>query len=686
MRVVSCLFTEHNLLIVALAAVVCVAGSWITFGLYTRARMRSGLQMHGWAFLTAVAAGSSIWCTHFIAMLAYEVTAPVTFDPILTMASLVIAIAGCGLGFGLSALEDGRFPPELCGAIVGLSVAFMHYTGMAAYHVAGFVDWDVAYIVASVAISATVAAFALREAVLKPHPHSIYIAPALFVVSIVGLHFTAMAGVQVTPMAGVASVAGSEAFGAIAVAVAGVGLIIVGTGVASYVIDEQSSQETLARLQRMALNDALTGLPNRAHFSDYLDRELERARENVWQLAVVGIDLDRFKDINDLRGHEAGDQALKIIGGRLAVLLKPGEFVARIGGDEFAAVKRYEELDDVHDFVARIEHALSEPLVINDFKAVTGGSIGVALFPDDGEEAARLVLNADLAMYRAKEDVNRTVCFYERRMDEAARERSAIAADLRHAIENGEFELHYQVQNAIPTGDVTGYEVLLRWRHRTRGMIPPAQFIPIAEETGVIVEIGEWVLRTACREASAWREPYKIAVNVSAVQLQHGDLAETVQNILVEAGFSPSRLEIEITESTIVEDKVRTLHTLRRIRALGVTIAMDDFGIGYSSFETLRAFSFDKIKLDRSFTQGLESDAQAKAIVRAVLALGKSLDIRILAEGVETSEQLLILRTEGCDEAQGYYLGRPKRKPERSLLVEKWGEPWPPLPALAEAG
>ena len=684
MRVVSCLFTEHNLWLVALAAALCVSGSWITFGLYARARIRVGLQMHGWVFLTAVAAGSSIWCMHFIAMLAYEVTAPVIFDPILTMLSLVIAIAGCGAGFGISALAKTRIPPEICGAIVGISIALMHYTGMAAYHVAGIVEWSNAYIAASVAISTTVAAFALREAVRKPRTHSIHIASGLFVLAIVGLHFTGMAAVQIYPIADAAPADSGQAFVAIAVAVAGVGLMIIGTGVASYLIDQSSSSETFERLQRMALNDALTGLPNRAHFSDYLDRELQRAKEDEWRLAVLGIDLDRFKEINDLRGHEAGDQALKIIGGRLGALLKPGEFVARIGGDEFAAVKRYEELDDVHEFIARVEQALCEPLLINDFKAVAAGSVGVALFPQDGEEGARLVMNADLAMYRAKEDVNRTVCFYELRMDEAARERSAIAADLRQAIANGEFELHYQVQNAISTGDITGYEVLLRWRHGERGMISPAQFIPIAEETGAIIEIGEWVLRTACREAAAWTEPQRIAVNVSAVQLHHGDLAEVVQNILVETGFSPARLEIEITESAIIEDKIRTLHILRRIRALGVTIAIDDFGIGYSSFETLRAFPFDKIKLDRSFTQGLECDVQAKAIVRAVLALGKSLAIRVLAEGVETNEQLLILRMEGCEEAQGYYLGRPTRKPNHSMLVNSVGVA-EAIPALAKA-
>jgi diguanylate cyclase (GGDEF)-like protein len=662
MRVVSCLFTEHNLWLVLLAAVVCISGSGITFGLYSRARERSGLQKLGWIFLTAVAAGSSIWCTHFIAMLAYEVSAPVSFDPILTTASLILAIAGCGVGFGLGTVDDDRFPPEVCGALVGLSVALMHYTGMAAYHVSGLVEWHSGYVAASVVIAATVAALALREAVRRPRVYSFYISIALFVVAIVGLHFTAMAAVQVTPMTGGDSSHGE--FAAIAIAVAGVGLMVVGTGVASYLIDERTSADTVERLQHMALNDALTGLPNRVHFSDYLDREIERAQATGWTMAVVGIDLDRFKEINDLRGHEAGDQALKIIGGRLGELLQPGEFAARVGGDEFAAVKRYESVDDLHEFLARIEKALFAPLCFDGFEAVTGGSIGVALFPQDGTLAGALISNADLAMYRAKAEVGRIICFYERQMDEAARERKALNADLRRALELGEFVLHYQVQNTIQTSGISGYEVLLRWRHGQRGMISPTQFIPIAEECGAIVEIGEWVLRTACREALSWHHPHKIAVNVSAVQLAHSDFAETVHNILVETGLSPSRLELELTESAIVADELRALHTLRRIRALGVAIAIDDFGAGYSSLATLRTFPFDKIKLDRSFTQGIERDAQAKAIVRAVLALGKSLDIPVLAEGVETSEQLAILQKEGCDEAQGYFLGKPGLWPE----------------------
>jgi diguanylate cyclase (GGDEF)-like protein len=381
---------------------------------------------------------------------------------------------------------------------------------------------------------------------------------------------------------------------------------------------------------------------------------------------VIGIDLNRFKEINDLHGHDAGDKALKIIAGRLAALLEPGEFVARVGGDEFASVKRYTSMDDLHDFTTRLETALFDTIRFDAFEGNTGGSIGVALFPQDGAGATALISNADLAMYRAKADNDQTICFYEKQMDDAQRARKALTAELRRAAENRELELHYQVQNLVRTGEISGYEVLLRWRHPQRGMVSPAEFIPIAEECGAIVEIGEWVLRTACIEGLAWDAPHKIAVNVSAVQLTQGDFAHTVQSILVETGFPPKRLEIEITESAIISDKVRALHALRRIRALGVAIAIDDFGAGYSSLETLRTFPFDKIKLDRSFTHGLERDAQAKAIVRAVLALGKSLEIPVLAEGVETAEQLSILRTEGCNEAQGYLLGRPARVPAQA--------------------
>lgn len=671
MRVITCLVTEHNLWLVGLAAAICIAGGAITFRLFSLMRDRDGRQVHGWAFLTAIAAGSSIWCTHFIAMIAYQVKAPVVFDPGLTLASLLIAIVGCAVGFGIAGVTKNSLAPIVGGAVVGLSVTAMHYTGMMAYHVTGIVSWSAIDIVSSVVIATTLSAIALDEAVRNARKYSSVAAPALFVASIVGLHFTGMTALSVTPFPTDVTVTNDPVFDVIAVAVAGVALMIIGTGVASYLIDEIASQDNIAKLQHMALNDALTGLPNRVQFNEYFSRKIERARTNGYKLAIIGIDLDRFKSINDYHGHDAGDQVLRRVGSALADAVGSGEFVARIGGDEFSALKRYEKIEEVLEFTSRIEKALRQTHNFGNTRTTTGGSIGIALYPGDGEDMARLITNADLAMYRAKADVQRSVCFYENRMDEAARERSALAADLNNAIATSEFELHYQVQGCIPTGDITGYEVLLRWRHRTRGLIPPMDFIPVAEETGAIVEIGEWVLRTACREAGAWHNRHKIAVNVSAIQLQQANFADTVHAILCETGFSPSRLEIEITETTIVKDKVRALHTLRRLRAIGVTIAIDDFGVGYSSLETLRSFPFDKIKLDKSFIDGLANGSQSMAIVRAVLALGKSLDIKVLAEGVETPEQLDTLKGEGCHEAQGYYLGRPQRTPLDTVAVPK---------------
>jgi diguanylate cyclase (GGDEF)-like protein len=664
MRVVACIVTLHNLWLVALAAIVCIGGGWVAFELFRRARIRHGFQRSGWLFMASIATGSSVWCTHFIAMLAYDVQAPVTFEPIMTMTSLLVAVAGSATAFRL-ALAPERYKRLIGGGLLGWSVAGMHYTGMIAYHVDGLIRWETAYVVASVAIAI---AFGMA-AILCSERNRPFLSLAMFVCCVVGLHFTAMTAVSVDPFVTGAMIADPQVIATMAVAVAGVTLIIVGTGVASYMIDTDTSEKNLDTLRQMALNDALTGLPNRTNFTDYLANEVERARYDRRQLAVLGIDLDKFKEINDLRGHDAGDQALRIIAERLVDVLKDGEFVARVGGDEFAAVKRFANPHELDDFVARLEAELFRPMQIDDFEVVTGASIGVSVYPQDGDTAARLTGNADLAMYRAKADIARAVCFYEAEMDERTRARRNLGLDLKRAIELKQLHLHYQVQTTVSETEVVGYEALLRWHHPWLGYVPPAEFIPLAEETGAILAIGAWVLREACREAASWSGKEKVAVNLSAVQLAHCDLARLVHHVLLETGLPASRLELEITESSIIRDKVRSLHALRQTRALGVTIAIDDFGTGYSSLETLRSFPFDRIKLDRSFMREIENSQQARAIIRAVLALGKSLEIKVLAEGVETEEQLKLLKIEGCNEAQGYYLGRPQPRSSTSPAI-----------------
>ncbi|NYJ14568.1 diguanylate cyclase (GGDEF)-like protein/PAS domain S-box-containing protein [Rhizobium leguminosarum] len=430
------------------------------------------------------------------------------------------------------------------------------------------------------------------------------------------------------------------------------------------ITDRLKSEEQVAFL---AKHDGLTGLPNRLQFGESVSEEMmiaDRVRGNV---AVIGIDLDKFKEINDQHGHGTGDKVLVELARRLDEARQEGEFIARFGGDEFAATKRFDELSALHDFIARLEGALTGTVTIDGFEIKTGASLGVAVYPSDAAGVDGLLANADLAMYRAKQSLLQKVCFYEAAMDEHARRRRSLAKDLWASIDRSQLHLHYQVQKSVRTGEITGYEVLLRWRHHERGNIPPMDFIGLAEECGAILPIGEWVLREACREAASWNNGHKIAVNLSPIQLGHADMAAVISEILLETGLNPRRLEIEITESSIIVDKDKALRTMRQIKALGVSIAIDDFGTGYSSLETLRSFPFDKIKLDKSFMAEVETSPQSKAIVRAILALGRSLEVPVLAEGVETQAQLDTLLEEQCDEAQGYLLGKPQAMGEPAV-------------------
>jgi diguanylate cyclase (GGDEF)-like protein/PAS domain S-box-containing protein len=424
-----------------------------------------------------------------------------------------------------------------------------------------------------------------------------------------------------------------------------------------------------AKISHMARHDALTGLPNRVLFQERLEQALTGIAGGQ-QLAVLCLDVDHFKGVNDTLGHPIGDLLLKQAAARLADCARETDTVARLGGDEFAIVLVAAQPSDATALAARLIEVISAPYELDGHQIVVGMSIGIALAPQHGADAHQLLKNADMALYRAKADGRGVYRFFESEMDARLQARRLLEVDLRRAIVADEFELFYQPLVDARVQRVRGFEALIRWRHPRRGLVAPADFIPVAEETGLIVPLGEWIVRQACAEAASWPTDVRVAVNLSPVQFTSKNLVPTVISALAASGLSPDRLELEITESVLLQDSEVTLAVLHQLRGLGVRISMDDFGTGYSSLSYLRKFPFDKIKIDRSFIRDMMDHDQSLAIVRAVTAMGASLQIVTCAEGVETREQLDRLRAEGCTEVQGYYFSPPRPAAEvGSLLV-----------------
>ncbi len=413
-----------------------------------------------------------------------------------------------------------------------------------------------------------------------------------------------------------------------------------------------------ARIRHLAHHDALTELPNRFLLQERLRRALDGVAETGGSVALLYLDLDRFKAVNDLLGHAAGDTLLQEVAARLRAELRPLDTLARVGGDEFVIVVNVDQPDKAALLAGRVVETLDRPFDLDGHTATIGTSIGIALYPSDAATEERLMHAADTALYRAKEEKG-TFRFFKAAMNEHLHARRQLEHDLRHALQRDEFELHYQPLIDCQTGVVEGYEALLRWQHPVRGLVSPAEFIPLAEETGLIRRIGEWVIATACRTAASWEAPHWVAVNVSPVQFQQSDLVQIVAGALVSSGLPASRLEIEITEGILIEDSERAIEVLLALRGLGVRIALDDFGTGYSSLSYLRSFRFDKLKIDQSFIRELGQSEDAITIVRTIIGLAHNLGLAVTAEGVETPEQLAAIRQHLCDEAQGYLLGRP---------------------------
>lgn len=417
-----------------------------------------------------------------------------------------------------------------------------------------------------------------------------------------------------------------------------------------------------AHLYHLAHYDALTGLPNRLLFRDRLQEAVAHAQQRNRMMAILLLDLDRFKTINDTLGHSAGDALLKAAAGRLSGCVRQGDTVARLGGDEFTLILQdVRHVEDVASIAQKVLRVLAQPIAISGHEMFVSASIGISLYPFD-DEPGKLLKNADAAMYRAKEQGRNTYQFYTLDINERSLERLRLETSLRYALERNELEVHYQPQFCLHSGAVVGVEALIRWRHPEWGLVPPQHFIPLAEETGLIVAIGEWVLKAACAQGRVWRDaklPVRIAVNVSAQQCRRGGFVSAVARALGETGLDPKYLELEITESALMRDIDKTIQSLGALTQLGVAIAIDDFGIGYSSLSYLKRFPIDALKIDRSFVCGLPDGEDDVAIARAVIALAHSLDLKVIAEGVEKEEQAQFLRAHGCHQAQGHWFSRP---------------------------
>ena len=450
------------------------------------------------------------------------------------------------------------------------------------------------------------------------------------------------------------------------------------TGEIRYIVnvvdDVTERRRATEKIAHLAHYDALTDLPNRVLFRERIERELERSRRGD-QFALLYIDVDEFKGINDSLGHNVGDELLRTVADRIKGCARDTDMVARLGGDEFAVIQTMVESSaDVMEFVTRIQEAIRQPYHCAGHQLSADASIGIALAPRDGADLDRLIKNADLAMYAAKAEGRRTHRFFEPGMDASAKARLTLQQDLRQALADGGFEIHYQPLVNLRNDEVTGCEALLRWRHPVRGLISPAEFIPVAEDTGLINELGEWVLRTACAEAVTWPDHVRLAVNVSPVQLKCQTLALKITSALAASGLSPGRLELEITEAVLIHDDAAALAILHQLRAIGVRIALDDFGTGYSSLSYLKRFPFDKIKIDRCFIGDIAEIDGSSSIVQAVVNIAAARDMTTTAEGVETQQQKEILQRLGCTEMQGYLFSAAKPGPEIRQLLGAYSE------------
>jgi diguanylate cyclase (GGDEF)-like protein/PAS domain S-box-containing protein len=786
LRVFDCVAYQHNPRLELLAVLIALFGSYITIRLIRHVATLPPAGRRLWLAVAAAAAGCVIWTTHFVAMLAFQAGVPVTYDIALTVLSLLVAVLVTGGGVVLALDGSGPWDRAGGGAVIGLGITAMHYLGMSAVELPGYLSWDWSLVVASVLAGCVLGAGAITVALSGSGRWAAPAAGLLLALAISAMHFTGMASAWVhltgQPVSNSAALSptllainiafaccvilmlsvaaldqdrrnaarraaekatlrvltdialeglavcdggrvvavnksfeqmtgrtadtlvGIDIDGLFDDSAASVGMAMLlekaGERVLIGADDEPVPVEVMRKpilyegrphqvvafrdlrerrkaekeIRFLAHHDPLTGLCNRTAFAISLDRQIAEQARDQTPFALLGIDLDRFTAVNDSLGHPMGDKLLKRVADRLRVAVRADDVVARIGGDEFSILLTGPVTSANAGILARrVVEMICRPFILDGEVIGIGASVGVALAPQDGTSSVALMKRADLALYRAKTEGGNKVRFFEAGVDTLVLTRRTIERDLRRALRQDELDVHYQPLLDMRSQSVHGFEALVRWRHPERGLLMPSEFIAVAEETGLIVALGARVLSLATAQAVAWGGDVSVAVNLSAVQFADGKLVDTVRAALERTGLAPHRLELEITESVLLRDSTATLDTLHALRGLGVRISMDDFGTGYSSLRYLRSFPFDKIKIDQSFVHEMFSNEECATIIEAVIGIGRRLGITTTAEGVETDAQMIRLREEGCDMAQGFLIGRPVPAAEavRHLTVTK---------------
>ncbi|MGV8926706.1 MAG: putative bifunctional diguanylate cyclase/phosphodiesterase [Ewingella sp.] len=691
------LSSDYNAVLILFSFIVAMLASYTALDMAGRVATTQGKASRFWLAGGALSMGIGIWSMHFIGMLAFSIPVSMGYDPLITLFSMVIAIVSSAFALWLVCHE--RLPTQslLFGALLmGGGIAAMHYTGMAAMRMMPGISYSIGWVALSVVVAIAASgtalwmAFHLRQQ--SPNVKMLRAGAAVVMgTAIVGMHYIGMAAANF-PKGSHSMAANSGVSNQwLALLVIVVTLAVLAITLIISVLDGRLQARTsvlassLAQANReltqLALHDNLTKLPNRLLLEDRLSQAFQKAGRGDSLFALLFLDLDGFKAVNDAFGHHVGDQLLLAVAERVREEVRPEDTLARLGGDEFVLLLEIAEPDDAATLADKLVHLIAKPFQISRYELLVSVSIGIAVYPGDGKDERELMLNADAAMYHTKNSGRNGYSFFQPSMNANAQDQLQLLNDLRMAVERDELRLHYQPKFVAPHGPVTGFEALLRWeRHGV--MLSPDVFLPTAEKTGLIISIGEWVINEACRQLRIWHlsghSSWTVAVNLSALQFEQVNLVAMVIATIERHHIPPQMLTLEVTETTAMRDPDTSVAILEQLTEYGVRASIDDFGTGYSSLLYLKRLPASELKIDGAFINDLVAGSEDASIVQAIIALGQTLNLKVVAEGVETTQQQEFLTAMGCDTLQGYLLGRPMTPQQIALHPDSAWEPQPP--------